>query len=59
MPGLGTPLTEDEIKDFLVNSRLNIHIGTFDDKSDPIIHPTWSCLIRRAPGFTLILLKIL
>src|SRR5215467_2121146 len=41
VPGLGTPLTENEIKDFLANSRLNMHISTLDDKGDSIIHPTW------------------
>jgi len=25
----------------LGNSKLNIHIGTIDDKGDPNIHPTW------------------
>ena len=40
-PGFGTQLTEEEIKNFLGNSKLNFHIGTFDNKGDPNIHPTW------------------
>jgi nitroimidazol reductase NimA-like FMN-containing flavoprotein (pyridoxamine 5'-phosphate oxidase superfamily) len=40
-PGFGTQLTEDEIRNFLGNSKLNIHIGTIDSKGDPNIHPTW------------------
>jgi uncharacterized pyridoxamine 5'-phosphate oxidase family protein len=40
-PGFGRQLTEDEIRNFLGNSKLNIHIGTIDSKGDPNIHPTW------------------
>src|SRR5437899_3147439 len=40
-PGFGSELTEGEIKNFLGNSKLNIHIGTIDNKGDPNIHPTW------------------
>ena len=40
-PGFGTELTEEEIRNFLGNSKLNIHIGTIDNKGDPNIHPTW------------------
>jgi uncharacterized protein YhbP (UPF0306 family) len=40
-PGFGRPLTEDEIRDFLTNGKLNIHIGTVDKKGEPNIHPTW------------------
>ncbi|OLD41661.1 MAG: hypothetical protein AUI60_00915 [Thaumarchaeota archaeon 13_1_40CM_2_39_4] len=40
-PGFATPLTEDEIRKFLGNSKLIIHIGTIDSKGDPNIHPTW------------------
>ena len=34
-PGFGTQLTEEEIKNFLGNSKLNIHIGTIDNNGDP------------------------
>jgi general stress protein 26 len=40
-PGFGSPLTENEISNFLTNSKLNIHIGTLDRKGEPNIHPTW------------------
>ena len=40
-PGFGPQLTVEEIKNFLGNSKLNIHIGTIDNKGDPNIHPTW------------------
>ena len=40
-PGFGPQLTVEEIKNFLGNSKLNIHIGTTDNKGDPNIHPTW------------------
>lgn len=40
-PGFGSPLTENEIINLLTNSKLNIHIGTLDNKGDPNIHPTW------------------
>jgi len=34
-------LTEDQTKNFLGKSKLNIHIVTIDSKGDPNIHPTW------------------
>jgi general stress protein 26 len=40
-PGFGMPLSEDEIRKFLTKSKLNIHIGTVDEKGEPNIHPTW------------------
>jgi general stress protein 26 len=42
-PGFGTPLTEDEVRNFLAaaDSKLNIHLGTVDAKGEPNIHPTW------------------
>lgn len=40
-PGFGTKLSEDEIKNFLVDNKHNIHLGTIDDNGDPNIHPTW------------------
>ena len=38
-PGFGAPLTENEISNFLTNSKLNLHIGTLDKKGEPNIHP--------------------
>jgi general stress protein 26 len=40
-PTMSLPLTEQEIKDFLTNSKLNVHLGTIDEKQEPNIHPTW------------------
>ena len=40
-PQFGTPLPENEVRGFLANSKLNIHIATRDEKGDPVIHPTW------------------
>ena len=40
-PLFGRPLTENQIKDFLSNSKLIIHIATIDGKGQPNIHPTW------------------
>jgi general stress protein 26 len=40
-PGFGAPLTENEVVNFLTNSKLNIHIGTVDEKGESNIHPTW------------------
>jgi hypothetical protein len=40
-PGVGTPLTEQGIKDFLTNKVLNIHLGTVDESGHANIHPAW------------------
>ena len=40
-PLFGRALTENQIKDFLSNSKLIIHIATIDEKGQPNIHPTW------------------
>jgi hypothetical protein len=40
-PGFGRELTEDEVRNFLGNNKLNIHIGTIDSNGDPNIHPPW------------------
>jgi nitroimidazol reductase NimA-like FMN-containing flavoprotein (pyridoxamine 5'-phosphate oxidase superfamily) len=40
-PGFGAPLTEEEVKDFLTNSKLNVHLGTVDENGDSNIHPVW------------------
>jgi general stress protein 26 len=40
-PEFGGPMTEDEVRDFLVNSNKNVHISTLDQKGEPNIHPTW------------------
>jgi hypothetical protein len=35
------PMTEQEVKDFLSNSKLNIRLRTLDEKGLPNIHPAW------------------
>jgi PPOX class probable F420-dependent enzyme len=40
-PEFGGPMTEDEVRDFLVKSKKNVHISTLDEKGEPNIHPTW------------------
>ena len=39
--GFSAPLTEQEAKEFLSESKLNIHIATLDENGQPNIHPTW------------------
>ena len=52
-PGFGGPLNEQETKDFLAAGKLNIHLGTVDEKGDANIHPAWSFLIFRPTRYTL------
>lgn len=40
-PGLGSSMTEDEVRTFLSNSKLFARIGTIDEKEDPNVHPVW------------------
>ena len=40
-PGVGASLTEQQTKDFLIRSKLNIHIGTIDERGHANIHPVW------------------
>lgn len=40
-PGFGGPLSEQETKDFLTTGKLNIHLGTVDEKGHANIHPAW------------------
>lgn len=40
-PDLGSKLSEEQVIDFLCNSRLNLQLGTIDDKGEPNIHPIW------------------
>ncbi len=34
-------MDEQEIKNFLSSVKLNVHLGTVDEKGDANIHPTW------------------
>jgi nitroimidazol reductase NimA-like FMN-containing flavoprotein (pyridoxamine 5'-phosphate oxidase superfamily) len=40
-PGYGSPLTEQETKNFLSESKLNAYLGTINEKQEPNVHPTW------------------
>jgi general stress protein 26 len=40
-PGFGAPLDEQETKDFLTTSKINVHLGTVDEKGHPNVHPAW------------------
>jgi|SRR4029453_7606494 len=40
-PGFGVQLSESEIIKFLLDSKLNLHLGTIDQDHYPNIHPTW------------------
>lgn len=40
-PGFGSKLTEEQVKGFLKNSKLNLLLGTIDDKGEPNVHPVW------------------
>ena len=37
----GTPLTEQDVKDFFATRVLNVHLGTVDENDHANIHPTW------------------
>ncbi len=41
MPGLGKLLSEQQVRDFLARSKLNLQLGTIDEKGEPNIHPIW------------------
>ncbi len=38
-PGFGTPLNEQDVKDFLTTKVLNLHLGTIDEQGHPNVHP--------------------
>ena len=40
-PGFGSQLTEQQVTDFLSNSKLNLQLGTIDKNGEPNIHPVW------------------
>ncbi|MGH9878499.1 MAG: pyridoxamine 5'-phosphate oxidase family protein [Nitrososphaerales archaeon] len=39
--GFGVAMSKTELDDFLKNSRLNVQLGTADEKGEPMIHPVW------------------
>jgi nitroimidazol reductase NimA-like FMN-containing flavoprotein (pyridoxamine 5'-phosphate oxidase superfamily) len=40
-PGFGSALSESQVKEFLSNSKLNLLLGTIDEKDEPNVHPVW------------------
>jgi len=40
-PSFGAPLNEQETVHFLTTGKLNVHLGTVDEKGHPNVHPTW------------------
>lgn len=34
-------MTEEETRDFLLNTKLFARLGTIDDKTDPNVHSVW------------------
>ena len=40
-PGFGNALSEEQIVDFLSKNKLNLLLGTIDDKQEPNVHPVW------------------
>lgn len=39
--GFGPQLSEKQVKDFLINSKLNLQLATTDSYGDPMVHPVW------------------
>ena len=40
-PGFGNALTEEQVVDFLSKNKLNLLLGTIDNKQEPNVHPVW------------------
>ena len=40
-PAFGIAMTMSEIDDFLQKSKLNLQLGTVNEKDEPMIHPVW------------------
>jgi general stress protein 26 len=40
-PGFGNALTEKQVEEFLSKSKLNLLLGTIDQKGEPNVHPVW------------------
>jgi len=45
-PGLGSSMTEEEVRNFLFSSKLFARLGTIDEKGDPNVHPVWYYFIN-------------
>lgn len=46
-PGLSMKMDEKELLNFLSVSKINLHLGTIDEKGHPNIHPVWYNLDRK------------
>ena len=40
-PGFGSELSESQVNEFLTQSKLNLLLGTVDEKNEPNVHPVW------------------
>ncbi len=40
-PGFGVPFNEEETVKFLTTGKLNLHLGTVNEKGHPNVHPVW------------------
>jgi len=40
-PGFGSKFTEEQTVNFLSTGKLNLLLGTIDDKGEPNVHPVW------------------
>ena len=40
-PGFGTKLSESQVNEFITKSKLNLLLGTTDEKNEPNVHPVW------------------
>jgi len=40
-PGFGSSMSESQAIEFITNSKLNLLLGTIDEKGEPNVHPVW------------------
>jgi len=40
-PGFGSKFSEEQTLDFLSKGKLNLLLGTIDEKDEPNVHPVW------------------
>lgn len=45
-PGFGSALTKSQVIEFLTQRKLNLLLGTIDEKGDPNVHPVWFVYIN-------------
>ncbi|VFJ14401.1 pyridoxamine 5'-phosphate oxidase family protein [Candidatus Nitrosocosmicus franklandus] len=49
IPGMPNKVTEDEVNDFLLQSKLNLQLATVDEDGYPSIQPLWFLYVKE-PG---------